>query len=139
MEITLRLDPGKAATDALLAGLIESTRPSLPRGDGYQSIGFFVDDASGSPSKTGLTGYAQFDWFYVDFLHVAPELRGTGVGAELMSAAEAWAGQRGLLGMWLQTMAFQAPGFYEKLGFTTFATTEDRPVGSRTFFMDKRF
>jgi GNAT superfamily N-acetyltransferase len=139
MAITLRLDPDKSATDALLAGLIESTKSSLPKGDDYQSIGFFIEDASGSPAKTGLTGYAQFDWFYVEFLHVAPEMRGKGVGSELMGAAETWARQRGLAGMWLQTMAFQAPGFYEKLGFTTFATTEDRPVGSRTLFMNKRF
>jgi hypothetical protein len=130
VEIAFRLNPDKAATDALLAGLIESTKSSLPNGDGYQSVGFFIDDESGSPTRTGLSGYALFDWLYVEFLHV---------GRELMAAAETWARQRGLVGMWLQTMAFQAPGFYEKLGFTTFATTEDRPVGSRTFFMEKRF
>jgi GNAT superfamily N-acetyltransferase len=56
-----------------------------------------------------------------------------------MARAEAWARQRNLAGMWLDTFAFQARPFYEKLGFTVFGTLEDHPRGSRRFFMQKRF
>ena len=52
--------------------------------------------------------------------------------------AEAWARERNLAGMWLDTFAFQARPFYEKLGFSVFGTIEDHPRGSRRFFMQKR-
>ena len=139
VHIVTKLNPDKSETDAVLAGIIKASREAMPQGDGMQPVGFFVDDPKNGESAGGLTGYALFDWLYVEFLHVAPSLRGAGVGRELMQAAETWARERRLVGIWLQTLEFQARPFYEKLGFSVFGTIDDSPVGSRRFFLLKRF
>jgi GNAT superfamily N-acetyltransferase len=56
-----------------------------------------------------------------------------------MARAETWSRERGLAGMWLDTFAFQARPFYEKLGFSVFGEIENHPRGSSRFFLQKRF
>ncbi len=41
-------------------------------------------------------------------------------------------------GFWLDTFAFQAPGFYEKLGYEIFGTLDQFPRGSCRHFLYKR-
>jgi ribosomal protein S18 acetylase RimI-like enzyme len=47
------------------------------------------------------------------------------------------AAARGCIGVWLDTYAFQARGFYEKLGYEVFGTLADHPRGGGRFFMRK--
>jgi ribosomal protein S18 acetylase RimI-like enzyme len=63
--------------------------------------------------------------------------RGAGIGRELMRRAEAEAVERGCLGAWLDTFSFQAPGFYERLGYSIFGRIDDYPPGHSRFFMRK--
>lgn len=86
----------------------------------------------------GLWGRSGYDWLFVEYLAVPDKLRGQGLGAALIAEAERIARDRGCCGIWLDTFAFQARGFYEKLGFTVFGTLEDHPRGSRRFFLSKR-
>ena len=46
--------------------------------------------------------------------------------------------RRGCTGIWLDTFTFQAPGFYEKLGFTVFGRLEDYPPGEARVFYAKQ-
>lgn len=139
-RIRVVFDPPIVDVQPLLEGLKQSSAAFLPRGDGFQSIAFFAEDRAGSDSqRSGLFGYALFDWFYVEYMFVNEERRGQGLGAKLIAEAEAWCRERGLVGMWLQTMDFQALGFYQKQGFTVFVTHEGRPIGSATHLMEKRF
>ena len=66
-------------------------------------------------------------------------VRGRGLGEEIMQGAEAIARARGCIGIWLDTCDFQAPGFYEKLGFEPFGTLDDTPPGRRRIFRRKRW
>ena len=68
----------------------------------------------------GLTGYSQLGWLFIQYLALAPEGRGKGVGRELMQRAEAIARERNLSGIWVDTYEFQAPEFYAKLGYTEY-------------------
>ncbi len=55
-----------------------------------------------------------------------------------MAIAEHEARQRGLVGIWLDTFSFQAPVFYEKLGFKEFGQITNFPPGhSRTFYVKR--
>ena len=138
MRIELKLDPEAAEIDAVrdrLSAHAEQARP----GANYQAVGFLLEDPQSGEVIGGLTGYALYDWLFVQFLAVPEELRGQGHGRRLMEEAEAWAREKGLTGMWLDTFAFQAPEFYEKLGFSVFGTIEDHPHGSRRLFFSKRF
>jgi GNAT superfamily N-acetyltransferase len=99
---------------------------------------FMTDPATGRQNGGGATGYAVYDWAYIQFFTVPAELRGQGLGRELMERVESWARERGLTGIFLDTFEFQARGFYEKLGFSVFGTIEDHPKGQSRFFLKKR-
>lgn len=82
----------------------------------------------------GRTGWA---WLYVGRLWVADDLRGAGLGSELMSALESAARERGCIGAWLDTFSFQARPFYEHLGYRQFGELCDFPPGHSRHFMAK--
>jgi hypothetical protein len=56
-----------------------------------------------------------------------------------MRAAEAVAIERGCIGVWLDTFAFQARPFYERLGYSVFGELRDHPRNSARYFLMKRF
>jgi len=87
----------------------------------------------------GLVGETRWTWLYVDLLWVAEDVRGEGVGTQLMQLAETEAIQRGCRGIWLDTLDYQARGFYERLGFAIFGTQPDYPPGHERYFLLKRF
>lgn len=87
----------------------------------------------------GLWGKTMFDWLYVELLAVPESMRGHDVGTALMREAEQVAQDRGCVGAWLDTFAFQARGFYERLGYDVFGEIPDHPVGSARYFLSKRF
>lgn len=86
----------------------------------------------------GLWGASVVGWLYVDLVVVPEGHRGQGLGTKLLQEAEAIARKRGCIGMWLYTATFQAPGFYEKLGFRKFGTIPDYPLGHDTIYYSKR-
>lgn len=68
----------------------------------------------------GLSGYAQLGWLFIKLLGLTPEARSKGVGQKLLAHAEDAAQKAGYQGVYLDTFEFQAPGFYQKLGYTEF-------------------
>jgi GNAT superfamily N-acetyltransferase len=85
----------------------------------------------------GLWGRTAYDWLYVELLVVPETLRGRGLGTTLMERAETEAVARGCHSAWLDTFAFQARPFYERLGYTCFGELHDYPNGSARYFMKK--
>lgn len=86
----------------------------------------------------GLLGRTQFGWLFVALLHLPEDLRGQGLGAELLRLAEDEAPARGRVGANLDTYSFQASGFYKKQGYAVFGALPDRPPGHARFFLSKR-
>jgi GNAT superfamily N-acetyltransferase len=93
------------------------------------------------PGETAVLGglWAQSRWgaFYVDMIVVPEALRGTGVGTDLMTRAETEARARGCHLMWLDTYAFQARPFYERLGFQVFGQMDGPAPFYPRWFMRK--
>jgi len=77
----------------------------------------------------GLVGETFLGWFFVALLWVAEEYRGRGLGRKLMEVAEAEARRRGARNVYVDTFSFQAPGFYEKMGYREFGRLDDFPAG----------
>ena len=86
----------------------------------------------------GLSGISYYNWLFIEFLVLPKPLRGQGLGTQLMHEAETIARGRGLTGIWLDTFSFQAPEFYQKLGYTVFGEIQDYPPGQSRFYLSKR-
>jgi len=56
-----------------------------------------------------------------------------------MKAAEAYAKEEKKTGVFLDTYAFQAKGFYEKLGYVIFGTIENAAGPHARYFLSKKF
>jgi ribosomal protein S18 acetylase RimI-like enzyme len=85
-----------------------------------------------------LTGRTHQRWFFVELLAIAPEARGRDVGTALMEEMERLSRARDLIGIWLDTYSFQAPGFYAKLGYEEVGRIPDYPPGHARHFLAKR-
>jgi ribosomal protein S18 acetylase RimI-like enzyme len=86
----------------------------------------------------GLVGITHLDWLYVDYLWIDDAARGRGFGRRLMDTAERVAARHGCLGAWLDTMSFQAPGFYRRLGYRKFGELADLTGGATRYWLWKR-
>ncbi|MVV46764.1 GNAT family N-acetyltransferase [Pseudomonas sp. PB120] len=86
----------------------------------------------------GLYGRFFYQWLYVELLSVPEQARGQGIGSKLMQMAEAQAREKGCIGIWLDTFDFQAPGFYQKLGYSELGQIADYPPGHKRYFFQKR-
>jgi GNAT superfamily N-acetyltransferase len=95
-----------------------------------------VDDETGT-LVAGLSGHSWGGCCTVVLLWVDESMRGSGVGRALMKAAEDEAIRRGCHQMVLTTHSFQAPRFYEKLGFRRHAVVPNNPVGHDDFIYIK--
>ena len=75
---------------------------------------------------------------YVELLWLSEKARRLGHGRRLIEEAERRARRRGSLLLHLNTYSFQAPGFYEKQGFTRFGGMAGSPQGASRHFYVKR-
>ncbi|MFG6373402.1 MAG: GNAT family N-acetyltransferase [Oscillospiraceae bacterium] len=65
----------------------------------------------------GIVAESVGDTVEVEFLFVDESCRGRGLGQTLLEHVEAEARKQGMRRVLLNTYSFQAPGFYEKMGY----------------------
>ena len=94
-------------------------------------------DHAGKPLG-GLILESYYRESYVELLWLSDKARRQGLGRRLMAEAERRARKRGSRLLHLNTYSFQAPGFYEKLGFARFGGMEGSPAGASRHFYVKR-
>ena len=102
----------------------------------YSPVNLFLRDA-GDEVVGGLLGSIWGGVLYVRILWVSETLRWRGFGRRLMEMGERRAMERGCRHVFLDTFSFQAPDFYEKVGYQTYAKAEDWPVGHAHHFLRK--
>lgn len=91
-----------------------------------------------SQPEGGLIGTTHWGWLRVEILAVPQAIQGQGWGQRLLLTAETVARERGCHAAWVDTFSFQAPGFYEKLGYQLFGQLEDYPEDCQRKFYQKR-
>lgn len=94
-------------------------------------------------SETGrlLGGLVMQSWWkesFVELLWLSERARGRGLGRELVVEAELRARRRGSKLLHLNTYSFQAPRFYEKLGFRCIGKISGSPKGESRYYYAKR-
>lgn len=94
--------------------------------DGGVEEPFFLVARNGNGTVVGgVAGTVILKWLKVYVTVVSPDCRGLGVGRELMRGAEAYGKGKGCAHVYVDTMSFQAPVFYEKLGYREVGRYED--------------
>jgi len=110
------------------------------RATGYSDAESFSgthEDESGVV-RAGISGYTWGGCGYVSYLWVDERERGRGLGTALLLTAERHARAKGCVVMFLSSHSFQAPGFYERMGYERKAVVHDHPVGHSSVFLEKR-
>src|SRR6516162_5303326 len=110
----------------LLNKLITYNTPTLGAPD-YKTVVLVIE--RDGELIGGLSGYSLYGWLCVEVLWVAEPERRQGLGRALMSEVEALALKRRCAGIYLDTFDFQAPGFYEKLGYRKYGQLSNWPGG----------
>jgi ribosomal protein S18 acetylase RimI-like enzyme len=87
----------------------------------------------------GVSGRTIYKNFLINVVWVDKCARGTGLGRHLMELAETEAKNQGCLVAQVDTLAFQAPIFYEKLGFKTVGTIPAFEQSPERFYMMKQY
>jgi GNAT superfamily N-acetyltransferase len=106
--------------------------------DDGQWLAIFVRDAQ-QTIRAGVEGWTWCGSCYIRTVWIHQDFRGQGIGTKLLQAAEQEARARGCQQMVLTSFSFQAPGFYQKLGYEVFAVLEDHPRQHRDYYLRKRF
>ena len=86
----------------------------------------------------GVSGRTFYRWLLIEVVWVHEDRRGTGLGARLMAMAEAEAVERGCVGAQVDTVTFQAPGFYSRLGYEQIGQVDGFPPGHARHYFSKR-
>jgi GNAT superfamily N-acetyltransferase len=137
MTAEIRLDhtDTSAARDRILAVIFDQAREAaLP----FTPEEIALEAWDGDRWLGGLTARITQRWLFLHLLAVALAAQGTGVGTRLMQAIEDEARARDLIGIWLDTYSFQAPGFYQRLGYEEVGRIPDYPPGHARHFLAKR-
>ncbi len=137
MEVSVQFceAPSREVREAILAPLVRYNDSKVGVSE-LRPIAVEIRSADGQVTG-GLWGGTIYGWLYIELLVVPEPLRGQGLGRKVMEMAEAVAVSRGCHAAWLSTFEFQARGFYERLGYSSFAELRDYPEGCRLFFMRK--
>ena len=107
---------------------------------GYSDAEFFsaTQRDESAVIRAGINGYTWGGCCYVSYLWIEERERGRGLGTALLLAAEQHARAKGCVVLFLTSHSFQAPGFYERKGYTREAVVHDHPVGYTSVFLVKR-
>jgi GNAT superfamily N-acetyltransferase len=133
LELADRPDPRDV--EVLRRGLYDYNIARTGISDGRELAIFARDDGGGIVG--GVHGWTWGACLDIRELWVAEDRRGRGVGRSLLLTAEREAVARGCRLATLDTHSFQAPGFYQKLGYDVFGVLEDYPRGHRKLFLRK--
>lgn len=86
----------------------------------------------------GLYGRSIWGTLEINTCVVIPQSRNEGIGRKLIIEAEKEAKNRNCRFISLNTFSFQAPEFYEKLGFEKIGTETDFPKGFEKYYYRKK-
>jgi GNAT superfamily N-acetyltransferase len=128
-------DPAETDVEVLPNGLEAFNERQWPRHPRWLPLAVFIRNEG--EVVAGLAGETYCGWLFIRYLWVSEDLRRCGVGRELMARAEARARDRGCHSAWVDTFSFQAPLFYQKLGYEEFGRL-DYPPAHRRHFLSKR-
>lgn len=124
--------------EELLTGLRAYNARFLNLANFSGDIAVYARDENGVMTG-GLIGTRKGDWLNIDFLWVSEGARGSGLGSQVINAAEEEARRQGCRHALVDTASFQARPFYEKQGYALQFSVQDYPhEGMQRHYLAKR-
>jgi GNAT superfamily N-acetyltransferase len=111
---------------AVLDGLIGYNNEKMGKQQ-YKRLA--VSLRQGNAIVGGIVGEVWTAVLFIQFFWLKRGLRGKGHGTKLIKAIEDEARRFGATRCYLDTMSFQAPGFYRRCGYREFGSIEGYPGG----------
>ena len=130
----LRLENTESRKAQEIGGLIRSYNRSKREAAESEPLNIYVEDDSGE-LMAGLVGETFGNWLEIEYLFVKEDIRGQGIGSQLLQRAESEAKKRNCRFAFVNTYQFQAPAFYQKHGYKEVFTLKDYPyTGQRHYY-----
>lgn len=130
------LDPiSNDARDFIAGRLADFNEPFVGPNETIKVV-LGVDTDTGE-RVAGLSAEIYYNVMAIDLLWVDESVRGKGLGKRLIDQAERIARHSGCTMIHLDTFDFQAPRFYEKLGFERWGVLGPFPNGHQRYYYRK--
>ena len=130
----VRLENIESQKSQIIGDLIRSYNRSKREVAESESLNLYVEDDSGE-LMAGLVAETFGNWLEIEYLFVKEDLRGQGIGSQLLQQAESEAKKRNCRYVFVNTYQFQAPAFYKKQGYKKVFTLKDYPyTGQRHYY-----
>lgn len=130
----VRLENTESQKSQIIGDLIRSYNRSKREVAESEPLNIYVEDDSGE-LMAGLVAETFGNWLEIEYLFVKEDLRGQGIGSQLLQQAESEAKKRNCRFAFVNTFQFQAPAFYQKHGYKEVFTLKDYPyTGQRHYY-----
>ena len=130
----IRLENTESQKAQEIGDLIRSYNRSKRETAESEPLNLYVEDEHGQ-LLAGLVAETFGNWLEIEYLFVKEELRGQGIGSQLLQQAESEAKKRNCRFAFVNTYQFQAPAFYQKYGYKEVFTMKDYPyTGQRHYY-----
>ena len=130
----IRLENTESQKAQEIGDLIRSYNRSKRETAESEPLNLYVEDEHGQ-LLAGLVAETFGNWLEIEYLFVKDDLRGQGIGSQLLQQAESEAKKRNCRFAFVNTYQFQAPAFYQKYGYKEVFTMKDYPyTGQRHYY-----
>ena len=130
----VRLENTESQKAQEIGNLIRSYNRSKREAAECEPLNLYVEDEQGQ-LLAGLVAETFGNWLEIEYLFVKEDLRGQGIGSQLLQQAESEAKKRNCRFAFVNTYQFQAPAFYQKYGYKKVFTMKDYPyTGQRHYY-----
>lgn len=130
----VRLENIESQKSQIIGDLIRSYNRSKREVAESEPLNLYVEDEHGE-IMAGLVAETFGNWLEIEYLFVKEDLRGQGIGSQLLHQAESEAKKRNCRFAFVNTYQFQAPAFYQKHGYQEVFILKDYPyTGQRHYY-----
>ena len=130
----VRLENIDSQKSQIIGDLIRSYNLSKREVAESEPLNLYVEDEHGE-LMAGLVAETFGNWLEIEYLFVKDDLRGQGIGSQLLQRAESEAKKRNCRFAFVNTYQFQAPAFYQKHGYQEVFILKDYPyTGQRHYY-----
>ena len=130
----IRLENTESQKAQEIGNLIRSYNRSIRETAESEPLNLYIEDEQGQ-LLAGLVAETFGNWLEIEYLFVKEDLRGQGIGSQLLQRAESEAKNRNCRYVFVNTYQFQAPAFYQKHDYQEVFTLKDYPcTGQRHYY-----